>query len=581
MLLSATYSYAQTINAEQIKKDNVTIKGNAAHQIYVDTTAFGTTGATGATGATGPTGPQGVQGIQGIQGVQGVAGATGSTGATGATGSAGDTTNFWNTRGNLGTTNTINSLGTKDNNGVSVRTNDTIRWQFRPYGQFWVHQSTDSVNYCLDSTSCFNPVFTGNLAVGDSAGNALRNTVLGDTSGAYSNTIFGNKAGMSLVNGVSNTFIGCGSGYGAIGSWGYAAHNPGTSFGFMYEITAVGAYTQLINDSNVYEATVIGTGAGSFNRGHSVVLIGAGAGRHNKQHGTIAIGNHVLTILDVTGAGANGNNIGIGGDAGAALLTGSRNIFIGQQTGQSLQSGSANTVLGVLSYINATSGGNNTCLGYVSGNGLVNANQAIRIGDLSGQFLNKSLTGIIGSGANCANATDDSTQTGFYQQYAATNEASWNKSNGRFSINDDSQTAGDVFTCVDANGYGTWTSVESAVSTVANSGVYTPTLFNVTNIAASTAYECQWLKVDSTVTVSGKVDIDVTLGVASELGMSLPIASNFAAEQNLGGTGSSAAAASLVSAVRADGTNDRAAFVFTAVSLTNDSYFFEFTYRIK
>lgn len=113
------------------------------------------------------------------------------------------------------------------------------------------------------------------------------------------------------------------------------------------------------------------------------------------------------------------------------------------------------------------------------------------------------------------------------------------------------------------------------------SGVYTPALFNVTNIAASTAYECQWLIVDSTVTVSGKVDIDVTLGAASELGMSLPITSNLAAEQNLGGTASSPAAASLVSAVRADAANNRAAFVFTAISLTNDSYFFEFTYRIK
>lgn len=471
LLIASATAKGQTVNAEQIKKDNVTIKGNAAHQIYVDTTAFGTAGATGptgATGATGATGSQGIQGVQGIQGIQGIAGVTGATGATGATGSAGDSLNFWNIRGNTGTTNTINFLGTKDNNGVSVRTNDTIRWQFRPYGQFWVHQSTDSVNYCLDSTSCFNPVFTGNLAVGDSAGNALRNTVLGDTSGAYSNTIFGNKAGMSLVNGVSNTFIGCGSGYGAIGSWGYAAHNPGTSFGFMYEITALGAYTQMINDSNVYEATMLGTGAGSFNRGHSVVLIGAGAGRHNKQHGTIAIGNHVLTILDVTGAGANGNNIGIGGDAGAALLTGSRNVFIGQQTGQSLQSGSANTVLGVLSYINATSGGNNTCLGYVSGNGLVNANQAIRIGDLSGQFLNKSLTGIIGSGANCANATDDSTQTGFYQQYAATNEVSWNKSNGQFGINDDTQGKGKRFVCEDANGYGHWST--PGINTTAGDG---------------------------------------------------------------------------------------------------------------
>lgn len=112
------------------------------------------------------------------------------------------------------------------------------------------------------------------------------------------------------------------------------------------------------------------------------------------------------------------------------------------------------------------------------------------------------------------------------------------------------------------------------------SGTYTPTLTGVTNIAASTAYACQWMRVGNVVTVSGKVDIDVTLGVASELGVSLPIASNFAAEQNAGGAGSSAAAASLVTAIKADATNDRAAFVFTAVSVTNDSYFFEFTYVI-
>lgn len=113
------------------------------------------------------------------------------------------------------------------------------------------------------------------------------------------------------------------------------------------------------------------------------------------------------------------------------------------------------------------------------------------------------------------------------------------------------------------------------------SGTYTPTLTNVTNITASTAYDCQYLRVGNTVTVSGKVDIDVTLGAASELGLSLPIASAMTAEENLGGTASSPAAASLVSAIRADATNDRAAFVFTAVSLTNDSYFFEFTYQIK
>lgn len=123
--------------------------------------------------------------------------------------------------------------------------------------------------------------------------------------------------------------------------------------------------------------------------------------------------------------------------------------------------------------------------------------------------------------------------------------------------------------------------VTGATNQYIASGTWTPTLTNVTNITASTAYSCQWMRVGNAVTCSGKVDIDATLGVASELGMSLPIASAMTADENLGGTASSATAASLVSAIRSDATNDRAAFVFTAVSLTNDSYFFEFTYLIK
>lgn len=137
-------------------------------------------------------------------------------------------------------------------------------------------------------------------------------------------------------------------------------------------------------------------------------------------------------------------------------------------------------------------------------------------------------------------------------------------------------TAGQVLTATGTDGTAAWQTPTTVLS-----GTYTPTLTNVTNITASTGYECQYLRVGNTVTVSGKVDIDVTLGAASELGLSLPIASGFTAEENAGGTASSPAAASLVSAVKADATNDRAAFVFTAVSLTNDSYWFEFTYQIK
>jgi hypothetical protein len=116
-------------------------------------------------------------------------------------------------------------------------------------------------------------------------------------------------------------------------------------------------------------------------------------------------------------------------------------------------------------------------------------------------------------------------------------------------------------------------------------GTYTPTLFNTTNIAASTAFACQWLRVGDTVTVSGQVNIDPTAAAASVLGMSLPIASNFGGTQNLGGTatvaGTGAAVPSISSAILADPTNDRAQFLWLQnADLTNRSWAFQFTYRI-
>lgn len=121
--------------------------------------------------------------------------------------------------------------------------------------------------------------------------------------------------------------------------------------------------------------------------------------------------------------------------------------------------------------------------------------------------------------------------------------------------------------------------IQGYVTTV--SGTYLPTLTNVTNVAASTAYAAQYLRVGNVVTVSGKVDIDATLAAstATELGVSLPVSSNFGAEEDCGGNAISDSVASLSARIKADSTNDRASVVFKAISLTNDSYSFEFTYE--
>jgi len=123
-------------------------------------------------------------------------------------------------------------------------------------------------------------------------------------------------------------------------------------------------------------------------------------------------------------------------------------------------------------------------------------------------------------------------------------------------------------------------SAEATIVTTLASGTYTPTLTNVTNISASTAYQCQYMRVGSVVTVSGKVDIDATSAGAISLGMSLPIASNFSAVQNCGGVAVCDVVAEDSMAISVDFTNDRASFKATKTGTSNHEHHFTFTYLI-
>ncbi len=75
------------------------------------------------------------------------------------------------------------------------------------------------------------------------------------------------------------------------------------------------------------------------------------------------------------------------------------------------------------------------------------------------------------------------------------------------------------------------------IDSYTTSGTYTPTLTNTTNIAASTANLCHWLRVGDVVHVAGTVDIDPTAGsTLTTLDLSLPVASNFTGSGSLAGT---------------------------------------------
>ena len=112
-------------------------------------------------------------------------------------------------------------------------------------------------------------------------------------------------------------------------------------------------------------------------------------------------------------------------------------------------------------------------------------------------------------------------------------------------------------------------------------GKYTPTLTNVANLDASTAYECQYIRAGNIVMVSGKVSVDPTLNATStQLGISLPFASNFGAQEDCAGSAHAPGVAGMGAAILADAANDRAQLQFISNDTTNQAMYFTFMYEI-
>lgn len=112
------------------------------------------------------------------------------------------------------------------------------------------------------------------------------------------------------------------------------------------------------------------------------------------------------------------------------------------------------------------------------------------------------------------------------------------------------------------------------------SGTYTPTLNNTTNVAASTASQCQWMRVGNVVTVSGRASVDPTAAGATVLGISLPLASNLGAVEDCAGAACSSGIAGQCASIHGDAANDRAVMEWIAVDITNQPMYFTFTYEI-
>lgn len=128
--------------------------------------------------------------------------------------------------------------------------------------------------------------------------------------------------------------------------------------------------------------------------------------------------------------------------------------------------------------------------------------------------------------------------------------------------------------------YTTASEVSSSIAALnLTSGVYTPTLTNVTNVDDSTPLECQYLRVGSTVHVSGFLLVNPSAAAATELRISLPIASSFASNSDCGGV-AAALAVNQSGGIIADSANDAASLQFVATDTAERAMAFSFSYQL-
>lgn len=110
---------------------------------------------------------------------------------------------------------------------------------------------------------------------------------------------------------------------------------------------------------------------------------------------------------------------------------------------------------------------------------------------------------------------------------------------------------------------------------------WTPTLTNVANLDASTAYLSTYLRAGNFVATFGQVDVDPTApATPTQLGISLPIASTLANAFECAGIAFAPGIAGQGAAILGDVANARAEMQWVAGDVTNQPMYFMFGYRI-
>lgn len=137
-------------------------------------------------------------------------------------------------------------------------------------------------------------------------------------------------------------------------------------------------------------------------------------------------------------------------------------------------------------------------------------------------------------------------------------------------------SSGTVLSYIDSTGKYT-----GDVSGIA-SGTYTPTRSAEVNMDGNvTTTEAQYMRVGSTVTVSGRFTADPTLtATATSFEITLPIASNIGAAEDVAGVAFCGNIASMGAAITGSAANDTAVISWVSTDITSQTWSYTFSYQI-
>lgn len=333
-------------------------------------------------------------------------------------------------------------------------------------------------------------------------------------------------------------------------------------------ITAYNGLTKVGTDSlklggTLTENTTIATGANKLTISTSTAATNPLSIASTTGHG-ITISTSDGDIINASSSGSGtGLNITTTSGSGASIQSSTNtaaNFFI--------QPSSTNTAATILKVVRLSSG--------TAANGIGG----------SIDFMNQTTSGTFLTANKLISKWTDATDATITSQFIFTGE--------------NSGVAGDILTLngnksLQLNGYGVNTfagtptyllGVDGSGNVVetptGTTGTYTPTATMVTNVTGYTVNNgTYWYRVGNTITVSGEVQIDPTTTGATELDITIPIASALVNAYDLNGTGVSPVETAEPASFEADATNDRVAIKFVATSTANRTYHFVFTYLVK